>query len=90
MLFISDTEAKAFAELAKEKDFDDSKLKDKDLAKIAKKHLNPAIDALDIALFGRMVAKVADMNVEASASFAHRVLLAKCKQRRDSRQTDGR
>jgi CRISPR system Cascade subunit CasC len=73
LLFISDTEAKAFAEFAKEKDFDESKLKDKDLAKIAKKHLNPAIDALDIALFGRMVAKVADMNVEASASFAHAI-----------------
>lgn len=73
LLFISETEAKAFAAHAQELDFDDSKLKDKDLAKIAKKAINPAIDALDIALFGRMVAKAADMNVEAAASFAHAI-----------------
>jgi CRISPR system Cascade subunit CasC len=73
LLFISETEAKAFAEFAKEKEFDASKLKDKDLAKVAKKALNPAVDALDIALFGRMVAKAPEMNVEAAASFAHAI-----------------
>lgn len=73
LLFISQTEAKAFAEHARELEFDASKLKDKELAKVAKKALNPAIDALDIALFGRMVAKAADMNVEAAASFAHAI-----------------
>src|SRR5690606_22725177 len=46
---------------------------DKDLAKVAKKALNPAVDALDIALFGRMVAKAAEMNVEAAASFSHAI-----------------
>lgn len=73
LLFISHTEAKAFAQYANELEFDAGKIKDKDLAKIAKKALNPAVDALDIALFGRMVAKVADMNVEAAASFAHAI-----------------
>ena len=73
LLFISDTEANAFAAYAREQGFDDAKLKDKDLAKVAKKALNPAIDALDIALFGRMVAKAADMNVQAAASFAHAI-----------------
>lgn len=73
LLFISQTEAVAFAEYAKENDFDSSKFKDKELAKIAKKVINPAIDALDIALFGRMVAKAADMNVEAAASFSHAI-----------------
>lgn len=73
LLFISNSEARAFAEFAKELDFDDSKLKDKELAKVAKKSLAPAVDALDIALFGRMVAKAADMNVEAAASFAHAI-----------------
>ena len=72
-MFISDTEAAAFAAYAKDHDFDASKFKDKELAKIAKKVLNPALDALDIALFGRMVAKAADMNVEAAASFAHAI-----------------
>ncbi|MRJ43145.1 MULTISPECIES: type I-E CRISPR-associated protein Cas7/Cse4/CasC [Idiomarina] len=73
LLFISETEATAFANYAKEKEFDESKLKDKELAKLAKQTLNPAVDALDIALFGRMVAKAADMNVEAAASFSHAI-----------------
>ena len=73
LLFISDTEATAFAAYAQEQGFDASKIKDKDLAKVAKKVINPAVDALDIALFGRMVAKAADMNVEAAASFAHAI-----------------
>ena len=73
LLFISESEARAFADYAKEHQFDPEKLKDKDLEKIAKKNLNPAVDALDIALFGRMVAKAADMKVEAAASFAHAI-----------------
>lgn len=73
LLFISDTEATAFAAYAAEKEFDDSKIKDKELARVAKKALDPAVDALDIALFGRMVAKAAEMNVEAAASFSHAI-----------------
>lgn len=73
LLFISGSEAEAFAAFAKEQGFDADKLKDKDLAKVARKAINPAVDALDIALFGRMVAKAADMNVEAAASFAHAI-----------------
>ncbi|QHS10720.1 type I-E CRISPR-associated protein Cas7/Cse4/CasC [Sinimarinibacterium sp. NLF-5-8] len=73
LLFISQTEAAAFASYAQEQNFDPGKFKDKELAKVAKKVLTPATDALDIALFGRMVAKAADMNVEAAASFAHAI-----------------
>ncbi|MBI9083343.1 MAG: type I-E CRISPR-associated protein Cas7/Cse4/CasC [Desulfobacterales bacterium] len=73
LLFISGSEARAFSEYAKEQGFDDSKLKERDLARVAKKAINPAVDALDIALFGRMVAKAADMNVEAASSFAHAI-----------------
>lgn len=73
LLFISQTEAEAFAGFAQAQDFDAAKLKEKELAKVAKKALSPATDALDIALFGRMVAKAADMNVEAAASFAHAI-----------------
>jgi len=73
LLFISQSEADAFAAYAKAQGFDAAKLKDKDLTKVAKKALTPATDALDIALFGRMVAKAADMNVEAAASFAHAI-----------------
>lgn len=73
LLFISGSEAAAFAAYAQEQGFDADKLKDKELAKVAKKAINPAVDALDIALFGRMVAKAAEMNVEAAASFAHAI-----------------
>lgn len=73
LLFVSATEANAFAAYAKDYAFDDSKIKDKELAKVAKKALNPAHDALDIALFGRMVAKATDMKVEAAASFSHAI-----------------
>ncbi len=73
LLFLSETEAKAFATYAQEKEFVIKNLKDKELAKVAKKALNPAVDALDIALFGRMVAKAPDMNVEAAASFSHAI-----------------
>lgn len=73
LLFISASEATAFANYARENEFDPKRFKDKELAKIAKTVLNPAIDALDIALFGRMVAKAAEMNVEAAASFAHAI-----------------
>lgn len=73
LLFISDSEAAAFAEYARENGFDVDKLKEKPLAKVAKKATNNAIDALDIALFGRMVAKAADLNVEAAASFSHAI-----------------
>lgn len=73
LLFVSDSEAAAFAAYAAELEYDDSKIKDKELAKVAKKALTPAVDALDIALFGRMVAKAAGMNVEAASSFAHAI-----------------
>lgn len=73
LLFISDTEAEAFAAYAKELDFDAAAIKEKELGKVGKKALNPAVDALDIALFGRMVAKAPDMNIEAAANFAHAI-----------------
>lgn len=73
LLFISETEAGAFADYVKALEFDASKIKEKELGRVAKKALNPAQDALDIALFGRMVAKAADMNVEAAASFSHAI-----------------
>uniref|UniRef100_UPI003467EDD4 type I-E Cascade subunit cas7 n=1 Tax=Klebsiella pneumoniae TaxID=573 RepID=UPI003467EDD4 len=73
LLFLSEAEAAAFAAYAQGKDFDAASLKDKELVKVAKKVVNNTLDALDIALFGRMVAKAADMNVEAAASFAHAI-----------------
>jgi CRISPR system Cascade subunit CasC len=73
LLFFTESEAKEFAEYAKQNEFEVDKLKDKDTHKVAKKALNPAVDGTDIALFGRMVAQAAELNVEAAASFAHAI-----------------
>lgn len=73
LFFFSEAEANAFAEYAAEKAFDDAQLNDKELAKLSKKTLDPAKDGLDIALFGRMVAQAASLNVEAAASFSHAI-----------------
>lgn len=50
----------------------------KELKKVIKEALNPAVDGLDIALFGRMVAQDPDMNMSAAASFAHAISTHKC------------
>lgn len=73
LLFFSETEADAFAQYAKELHFDATAIKEKELGKVTRKALDGAVDALDIALFGRMVAKAPEMNVEAAASFAHAI-----------------
>lgn len=73
LLFFTLSEARSFAEYAKEQGFDAKKLKDKEVHKVAKKALNPAVDGVDIALFGRMVAQAAELNVEAAVSFSHAI-----------------
>jgi CRISPR system Cascade subunit CasC len=73
--FYTGTEAQAFADYAKSLDFKAGDIKDKEIQKLAKKVFNPAVDGLDIALFGRMVAQATDLdlNVEAAASFSHAI-----------------
>ncbi len=71
--FFTEGEAAAFADFAQEKAFDAKQIKDKEIHKLAKKTINPAVDGIDIALFGRMVAQAADLNVEAACSFAHAI-----------------
>lgn len=71
--FLTTTEIKAFAEFAREKAFLEANIKDKEVHKLAKKVFTPGVDGLDIALFGRMVAKAAELNVEAAASFSHAI-----------------
>ena len=71
--FFTQTEAEAFAAYAKEKGFDPKQIEAKEIAKLAKRVFRPAVDGLDIALFGRMVAQAADLNVEAAASFSHAI-----------------
>jgi CRISPR system Cascade subunit CasC len=73
LLFFTKAESQAFCEYAQEKEFIAKNLKDKDIHKIAKKALNPALEGVDIALFGRMVAQAGELNVEAAASFSHAI-----------------
>jgi CRISPR system Cascade subunit CasC len=80
LLFLSPKEIEIIATAFKEKGFSSNAVMTQaDLKKRAAeltKLIGPvekAVDALDIALFGRMVAKAADMNVEAAASFAHAI-----------------
>ena len=77
LLFISHHEAAAFAAFASNQGFHFDQFTDKklltEISKVARKTVSPGLDALDIALFGRMVAKAADLNVEAAASFAHAI-----------------
>ena len=71
LFFISESEARGIADAFAAKGF--AEISAKELQKISKQAMNPAHDGLDIALFGRMVANAADMNVEAAASFAHAI-----------------
>ncbi len=77
LLFVAQGEIDAYAQYAREKEFDLSSMTEKvlvkDLSKISKQYRIPAANGLDIALFGRMVAKATDMNVEAATSFSHAI-----------------
>lgn len=80
LLFLSPKEIKIIATAFKENNFipnaiiteTESKKQAAELTKLIGP-VEKVVDALDIALFGRMVAKAADMNVEAAASFAHAI-----------------
>ena len=71
LTFLTDLEYQKLAEYAESIAFDPSKVNEKEAQKVIKKLHAAVFDGLDIALFGRMVAKASTMNVEASASFSH-------------------
>ena len=80
LLFLSPKEIDILAEAFAKEDFNPDKvIKQTDAKKQAKEmaaligNINEAVDALDIVLFGRMVAQAAELNVEAAASFAHAI-----------------
>jgi CRISPR system Cascade subunit CasC len=76
LIFLSPAEVKKIASAFAAQEFDPEKVitkkQAKEVAEIIGKP-NFAVDGLDIALFGRMVAQAATMNVEAAASFAHAI-----------------
>lgn len=87
LIFLSPKEIQLITLALKETGFDpnalikqkDQKKQAKELADLLRSKLELKVDdvmqtdALDIALFGRMVAKAASMNVEAAASFSHAI-----------------
>jgi CRISPR system Cascade subunit CasC len=81
LLFLSPSEVETIAQAFKETKFDPEKVilqkkqdkQAKELAAILGKAPNAAIDGLDIALFGRMVAQAPEMNIEAASSFSHAI-----------------
>lgn len=84
LLFLAPSEIKLLAQKFKEVNFDadklikqtDSKKQAKELAEIigkSKYAQTEALDGLDIALFGRMVAQAPSMDIEAAASFSHAI-----------------
>lgn len=76
LFFASSGECEALAQIAQEHGFKlegNAKAKKALTKAIAKKLLTKPLCALDIALFGRMVAMVPDLNVEAAAAFSHAI-----------------
>ncbi len=80
LLFLSPMEVNILANEFKDVGFNPDEVIKKKVDKKQAKELEHIIgktshhiDALDIALFGRMVAQAATMNVEAAASFAHAI-----------------
>ena len=80
LLFLSPKEIDILAEAFSKEDFNpDRVIKQTDAKKQAKEmaaligNVNEAVDALDIILFGRMVAQAAELNVEAACSFSHAI-----------------
>lgn len=77
LLFLSPKEVDILAEAFKSQEFNPDKvITDKKPIKDVEKLIGKvklAMNAVDIALFGRMVAQAASLNVEAAASFSHAV-----------------
>lgn len=73
LLFLTDKEYESLANYIETKAFDAKSVKDKEVYKLLSKAKNDALDGLDIALFGRMVAKASALNVEAACAFSHAI-----------------
>ena len=80
LLFFSPNEISAIVNEFKSHNFDPEKvITQKDVKKQAKEiekiigKIDSGVDALDIALFGRMVAQASRMDIEAASSFAHAI-----------------
>lgn len=73
LLFVSPRQAKALAQLAIESRANLAAIDKKKAKTILNPKESPTLNAVDIALFGRMVADAPDLNVDASAQVAHAI-----------------
>jgi CRISPR system Cascade subunit CasC len=78
LYFFSEKEIQAYSDFLQNLGVDaflklESKKQTNEVHKIGKKILDDGLDALDIALFGRMVAQAAELSVEAASCFAHAI-----------------
>ena len=71
LIFLTADEYKVLTDYAESKNWNVDEFKDKEVQKLIKKLQTKNLSGLDIALFGRMVAKAPVMNVEAACSFSH-------------------
>jgi len=72
ILFMSDSEMEKVAEYCKLNSFDSEKIESKKIIEIIKDvKAAKVLDGLDMALFGRMVAKNNQLNIEGASAFSH-------------------
>ena len=71
LVFLTTDEYKKLADYAQDKQWNAEEYKEKEVQKLINKLYAKGLNGLDIALFGRMVAKAPVMNVEAAACFSH-------------------
>lgn len=77
LLFISRTQARRLASLALEAKDANRQIDKKEAKRIVNVKQCPALNAVDIALFGRMVADAPDLNVDAAVQVAHAIGIGK-------------
>lgn len=78
LVFVSENDINKIAQFTKENEFDVEKYKKPELllkafAKYSNNGINKNIDALDISLFGRMIANSKDLSVEGASCFNHAI-----------------
>ena len=73
LLFISPGQAQALANLAVQSIESGDAVKNKAAKDILDIKKNPLLNAIDVAMFGRMVTDVPDLNVDASVQVAHAI-----------------
>ena len=73
LMFVSPGQAKALAEIAVKSIETGEAIAKKEAKEVLDVKKNPLLNAIDVAMFGRMVANAPDLNVDASVQVAHAI-----------------